>query len=203
MFPTVEVRWFFRDAVFRQWRLSDEFSASTSRSDWYACPCDPRSGIKVREGRLETKLRTGRIPHAFPRAAGAVESWQKWSVELPADDVPSANVLQVAGWVEVCKQRDLQWWSCDERRVYQVGADEPHNVQCELTRLTVGNQLWWTIGFETAGHGAPSEQRLQQVVAQVLDPRIPVIALTAENSCGFPEWLRTCLKERWDARAAH
>ena len=205
MYPTLEVRWFYRGrvppAVLTWYRArAGAAEGPLTRIDHYLRPSMDASsdalGVKLREGRVELKRR-GRqygIVRFHPQAAGAVAGWHKWRFALAETDLDSLG-LPHPDWVAVEKARRL----CK----YQVGAggqvvsvplDAPVAQGCELELavLRVAGQAWWTLCLETFGapEGAPSGLRetLSRVAEHVFAEGEPPI-LAPESSYSYPGWL--------------
>jgi hypothetical protein len=202
VYPTVEVRWFYRGVVPPEvlaWfqRLEGEPDAPASRTDYYLRPAAGDGlGIKLRQGRIEIKQRRQQygVLRLHQRAAGYVEGWRKWGFALAgADSQLVGGVALDPAWVGVKKERRL--------RVYQVTAtqevialaagEEPaRGCGVELTRVSVAGQGWWSLGFEAFGDEATLQESLLLVARHVLSADEPP-TLDAQDSCSYPRWLET------------
>lgn len=212
MFPTAEVRWFYRGAVPRQilaWfrRGGQKPVAVSSRVDYYLRLADgdgDRLGIKLREGRIEIKQRHGptRVVRLHDRVAGQVEHWRKWSFPLDqAGSELSGLLLPPSSWIGVEKARRL--------RTYRVGGDDTivavsateypeRGCSWELTGLRVRGEAWWSLGFEAFGEQATLRQRLLLVAEHVLCADEPPV-LEVQASFSYPRWLLVLARqEDWD-----
>ena len=203
MQPTMEVRWFGRAAVpadVERWFLDAELppEREARRVDHYlvALPGDAL-GVKVRQGRLEPKVRAAEagLVRWHDRLAGRVEAWRKWSLRLAEGDAALAAIeAGAADWLGVAKER--------RARHYAVTAEQParptpmaarpgRGCTLELTRLEVRGQRWWTLAFEAFGADVAGAGDLDLVVAHVVDrAAAPPPDLSATVSCGYPAWLR-------------
>jgi hypothetical protein len=198
MIRTSEVRWFFRSPPFPPADFFDLQSSPPTRVDWYAFPCDERSGVKVRQGKLETKLRLRELgPIRYGEASGRVEEWGKWSLAYPPNDAPQAGQLSMAGWVPVEKTRYMRIFTIKEETISEI-TDWQQNfpeagVEFELTQLRVRQQQWWTVGFEAFAPAEPVEKlslNLGKVVRHVFSGGDHDMSLfTIDNSSGYPGWL--------------
>ena len=109
MFETVEMRWFFHDCPLDSACHFHLHTELQERTDWYSMPCNPLCGIKVREGKLEAKLRAATLGvRTFSPLVGHLEAWRKWSLEFAADDHPAEADLQTVNWLAVNKRRQLR-----------------------------------------------------------------------------------------------
>lgn len=197
MIHSYEVRWFFREEpVPRAW-LIDEPPSDTPRTDWYAWPCSDASGVKIREGRLETKLRHG-APQLWQadtpdgtQVFGRMEWWTKWSAELPDTQPPSDELLSSAGWVAVTKDRALRKYTLEGDRVVPISGEADSGVQVEWTHLRTPHRQWWTVGLEAFGPLEQQPQLLQRVLQQICEQTTLPPIFAAENSRGYPAWLNS------------
>jgi hypothetical protein len=203
MQPTMEVRWFGRAAVpadVERWFLDAELppEREARRVDRYlvALPGDA-VGVKVRQGRLEAKVRAaeGGLARWHGRLAGRVEAWRKWSLRLAEGDAALAAIeAGAADWLGVAKERRARHYAVTAERPARptpVAARPAGGCTLELTRLEVGAQAWWTLGFEAFGADGAGAGQLDLVVAHVVArAAAPPPDLSATVSCGYPAWLR-------------
>jgi hypothetical protein len=189
MLPTVEVRWFLRGPLpesARAWfdGLADR-SEVEERTDRYVATEAVDLGVKVRERRLEVKRRTGVLgPGRWGSAAGRVEAWEKWSLELAAGARPP-------DWIAVHKKRWLVRLRVKEeavRPVPQLGPRTP-GANVELSEVRLEDAAWWCVCLEAYGPGeAERRDALDRVAATVFAERPPP-GLKAATSMGYPAWL--------------
>ena len=195
---TAEIRWFFEAPPVACEAFLGKSIPSVERVDWYAFPCHRYSGIKFREGRLETKL----LVHDYGRqqwgsVSGNVDSWTKWSAEY-VGELPDSKTLNTAGWIAVHKSRhwralamganlnereslardDVQW---QDGRV-------ANGCEVEWSMVTLENAKWWTVGFEAVGEVQDLMDNLRRAVVFVTGQadQSPFIA---ERSMAYPSWL--------------
>jgi hypothetical protein len=203
-YPTTEVRWFLTGdipASVERWfqGLGDQNDHPESRVDRYLrLPNGDALGIKLRENRIEIKIRTtvyGNV--TFNNGVeGRMEGWRKWSFEL-ADDNSKATAIGDAdlSWVSIEKERILKrFLSDDQGRTIPVPADDTRPKTCalELTRVTALDQQWWSLALEANGQDIQSRDGLILVARQVFVPPSP-FALAVDDSLSYPQWLRETL----------
>jgi hypothetical protein len=195
MLPTVEVRWFLPGAMpeevwawFQEGRL---VSAEPLRVDHYLrVPGSDAAGIKLREGRIELKVRTS--SHGAVRfsqgAEGLVEAWRKWMLPLDETQFAAPWYAQPARyWTAVQKER---WISA-----LAVGTLPPRRAanqatpgMLELARVRALGDTWWTLGFEVSGMQAEAKAFLLESAQRVLEEAgAPRLGL--EASWSYPRWL--------------
>lgn len=193
MYYSLELRWFFDNKPLDETCFFSQGTAPKTRTDFYAYPCDERSGVKTREGRIETKLRMsekGLYEHGLIK--GRLEEWKKWSVAFDEEDMPEEESLVYAGWVGVKKTRYLRIFEIEQEEVREVLENSKpliNGVQFELTKLTIHEKEYWTVSFEAFGEG-DLKQSLQKVLDHVFSSTFGYKNFTLENSYGYPKWLQ-------------
>jgi len=208
MFPTAEVRWFYRGQVpleVETWfrRGAGTVEQYPSREDHYLRLGDTYAlGIKLRESRIEVKQRVRR-PGVFrfhERVTGIVEHWRKWSFQLAEPDTALSSVaVPTTSWIPVRKERMLRRYQLTiDRHVVPVSGSQPSRKGCELElcRVHVEEQDWWTLAFEAFGEESALQEQLERVVRHVFAADEPP-SLNASQSRGYADWLgRTAQKEK-------
>lgn len=190
MFNTFEMRWFFSECPLE---ASVHFGANSElqiRTDWYAYPCNPDCGIKLREGRLETKVRCQVVgkQHVID-FCGCLESYKKWSLQFPPDDQPAIDDLLQAGWLAVQKQRNLRRFNVTKNGVSSSSTRPVNGCEFELTKLIVRQGAYWTVGFEAVGTAERLEANLHAVLKSVAAAGGRQQPFDLEHSMGYAEWL--------------
>lgn len=188
--PTLEVRWFFDELPFAIERLFGGFLAQ-DRIDWYALPCHEGCGMKLREGRLETKLRQqSEGEFSLGSVVGAMESWFKWSVPMPSDNMPTTSLLKGTGWVPVHKRRWIRRYAVTSEGHMEVMNRVASGCAFELTQLEVHGQTFYTVGYEAVGREDSLRQYLD-LVANEIHAKYQFASgqFQLENSYGYPCWL--------------
>ncbi len=184
------MRWFFTEVPLD---MSAHFEQNTElqcRTDWYATPVSPQCGIKLREGKLETKFLEGQhgIQH-FGDFSGRLESYKKWSLQFAVDDQPAEADLAGATWIAVQKQRRLQRFSVSADDVHAVDLRPENGCEFEMTELTIHAQTYWTVGFEAVGAVEQLPENLR-LVSQFVGQRGGLNqSFDESHSCGYAEWL--------------
>jgi hypothetical protein len=186
---TVETRWFFQSAPLSPEALFGMYVPPMERTDWYAFPCHRSTGLKFREGRLETKLLIEDCGlQTWRHVTGNVESWKKWIAEY-SGDLPSRAVFASTGWVEVHKSRHWQVLDMAADDLHWCAQRVPHGCEVEWSEVTVAGQVWWTVGFEAVGLPAVLQENLRRAIVFVLGKEDVNTPFCAENSLAYPAWL--------------
>jgi hypothetical protein len=194
--PTLEVRWIRPGALEAstiEW--FGPFSGGIeSREDNYLV--DRRSeglSVKIRGGvRLDVKVTRGSrgILDVPGRARGRIESWQKWSFPLP----PVLEVgIESPDWISVRKIRRIRRFCIADDMPVERAPTKNDEATCavELTDVTMGEEYWWTLGFETMGHPETLRRAIDATAALVFgDPLPDGPELGVADSKSYLEWLR-------------
>ncbi len=203
MIFTVEVRWFARGKIpsnMSLWfeKVPGNSEPQPTRSDSYLMlPDNDSLGVKLREGRLELKQRQKKLGRFTwqDRVNGQVESWIKWGFPLAS----GAQSLQPASpalwkWAVVSKTRVLKHFQAEVSGL--VTAVSPATFlttgcHLELARVSIQDQIWWTIGLEA--FGAADFQKLAGLLDQVAELVFVgemELGLETAVSCSYPQWLQ-------------
>ena len=114
MFTTAEIRWFRPKPMpeLFDWFQSNgaDWENTSDRTDFYQLLPGEDLGIKLREGSVESKLRTSK-PQLFRLQEGYVgytDAWEKFSFRINEEDPETSSIL--AGryddhWIPVRKRR--------------------------------------------------------------------------------------------------
>lgn len=111
------------------------------------------------------------------RIRGRVEDWIKVSKPIAATVTPNGSYVEV--------KKDIL------TRRYSVEGDHSLGCEIELTSVTAGDRDVWTMCLETFGDGDRRREALPAGVDGLLaDTPLPsAFELTADSSCGYPEWI--------------
>ena len=162
---------------------------AVDRTDWYAFPCHQHSGIKFREGRLETKLLIDDAgSQKWGSVSGKADSWCKWSVEY-AGEIPTEDILITTGWLAVHKRRHWQVLSMTDDSVAWQSERVENGCEVEWSVVTVDEKEWWTIGFEAVGELSDLSGNLSRAIEYLLGEQTSDTLFTLANSMAYPSWL--------------
>lgn len=192
---SIETRWFFPVRSFPWTDFFEETNRQKKRTDWYAYPCDEGCGIKIREGRLQTKLRIRELSSdAFRQVPGKLEEWIKWDAQFESNQKPPEDKLRSTGWVPIVKDRYLRIFlvtdhKVQEERDLQNEWWKKDGCQFEWTALLVDEQPWWTLGFEAFGSPDQLVHNLIIVFEQIFLNKPPLLSLENNRSFGYAEFL--------------
>lgn len=205
MYPTAEVRWFYPGPIPPEVARWFAVRAGTPdqeppRTDHYLrVPTSQGLNLKLREGRIEVKLRVGEpeVARLHQRVTGVVERWRKWSFELAEPGGESSPMhLPGSSWIPVRKDRRLRTHQVTEEGTVLNRTPQGLTQGCEteLTGVVAQGQVWWTLAFEAFGEEASLRDNLLLVAAHVLGASEPP-RLEAHRSQGYAAWLVAVGKE--------
>lgn len=188
--PTLEVRWF---SQLRPFDPSDVYADAIQpecRTDWYAPLAGNRTGVKLREGRLEAKLQLESLgERQLGPVRGQLERWTKWSGLVTETQGPTDSLLDDSGWIAVSKRRFMQTFELEGTKLRMVPERSVDGCDFELTEIQVRGQTWWTVGFEATGSEASIFQNLEGTVDACLTGAGIECTEQLGMSCGYPQWL--------------
>lgn len=202
MLTTNEMRWFYPGTLpgeIQDWFVGDTLGKYVTlpekREDIYLyLPQCKYMGIKLREKRLEIKLRKAELGVVSfgDRNHGKAEKWIKWSCEDPANEsLISPDAMAKAPWLRVEKlrwQHKYQFSQDIPLKTVPIDQPIPQGCNVEITQLNVINQVWWSIAFEAFSQGGKILENLKNV-ANFVFLSYPGTDLQTENSYAYPKWL--------------
>lgn len=156
-------------------------------------------GIKLRQGRIEIKQRQRQhgVVRFHERVAGQVEQWRKWSLPLAqADGLLPHALVPPSAWIGVQKERQLLKYAMfpgGRIIAVPVGGFAARGGHLELTRIGVGDHVWWSLGLETLCEEDDPCASLLAVAGHVF-AREPVPLLLDDDSYGYPRWLSNLIR---------
>jgi hypothetical protein len=182
MLTTIELRWFYPGMLpelMKDWFDGDIGVNPESREDFYLkLPNCEYLGIKLRQGRLEVKLRQAELGklNFGDNVAGKAEKWVKWMCEEPeAETLINQNQKAQPDWVRVQK---IRW-----QRKYS-------GCNVELTQLSLRGDDWWSLAFEIL-----EEEGMMQLEASanLLFQKSCPVKLQIQDFYAYPHWLSVAI----------
>jgi hypothetical protein len=124
LYPSAEIRWFSKDKQ-ALWNIFNQSKANglieeESRSDFYLKTPLKNTGIKIRDGNHEIKVKSNEDEKT---AIGVIQEWIKWSTQEKnhiLKIIPEELLLE---WLEVKKLR--------QKIVFEIFNDEVHSLENE------------------------------------------------------------------------
>jgi hypothetical protein len=198
---TAEVRWILPgqpDAAIARWFGRYPAGMETREDAYLLQPVLRGLSVKIRGGGLlEVKMYEGSlgILDAAGCARGRVESWRKWSFPFgalgPGDAGPP-------GWTVVHKRRRISQFRQRSGRLtteVPLRADIPEwagESVCavELTEVRLGEETWWSLGFEATGPVDLLRGTLQDTAALFFVQAPPGdVELDLGHCLSYADWL--------------
>lgn len=197
-----ELRWFFDGPIpsqVEEWfsKLDGTPPRPKSRDDVYLIVTGRDDfGVKLREGNLELKWRTGSEPFKGQgrEEIGFKELWDKRGWKYSNEELVDAGfeAPDLAGpRVKVHKMRRQRKYEVDQSGAFGPVSivDQPDRAcVIELTGLKRNGEPAWTLGFDAIGTADEVDKILAQGVERLLAAYTGP-ALTSERSFGYPKWL--------------
>ncbi|HOT92809.1 MAG TPA: hypothetical protein PLJ78_08320 [Anaerolineae bacterium] len=205
MFPTVEVRWFYPGVIPQDvlaWYHYGERApeGQPPRIDYYLRLAGQDDlNIKLREGRIEIKQRAKQygVEQLHAHVSGLVEVWHKWSFGVSDTGSGLGDLTGPRpAWIAVRKARRLRRYLVTdggEEVIAIAGSDIiAQGCNIELAEIKLGEEIGWSLAFETFGPEATLHATFTRVVQHVLrGDSVPF--LDTEHSYGYARWLKsTC-----------
>lgn len=202
MLTTSEIRWFAEGKVppaIEDWFAGDILREKSqpleSREDWYLLiPGCEFLGVKLRQNRLETKLRvTGLgILQFRNNIIGTAEKWIKSTCEdTKLESLITPDIIRQGQWVKVEKKRSqIRYLITDDYSLTPASTEQTSQEGCnvELTQLLINQNPWWTLGFEASGTDDNLINNLE-TCAQKVFKNFPNQELNLVDSYAYPKWL--------------
>ena len=164
MYKSKEIRWF---SLTHHQKISDwflnynqHFSITKPRIDFYLpMPDHHDMSIKLREGNVEVKQRTGdpKLQQLTNQATGYNENWVKWAFNIKEEDTLAKAIISenTYSWIEVYKERlGIKFTATEKGDIIIKDIRDmslPFGCQIEYTRLRIHNKEWFTFGVEWFG----------------------------------------------------
>ncbi|NNK71837.1 MAG: hypothetical protein HKO94_01470 [Flavobacteriaceae bacterium] len=166
LFKSSEIRWFSSEkesleSIFRS--LPGEFDNAQERTDYYLITALANTGIKIREGRHELKLK--RDSDEFIESIGTIEHWAKWSSTEEQNILNTIEDIHLSDWLAVIKKRFLKIYSVSKNGKNVANAYGFVHDGCgvEFTILKIDDQMVYTLGLEAWGRYHKSGDNLIKV----------------------------------------
>lgn len=202
MLTTSEIRWFYQGIIppaietwFATKVLRENYQNYEDREDWYLLiPGCEFLGVKLRQQRLETKLRVSDLGvlQLTTNIIGAAEKWLKSTCEdAKLESLITPDVIVKGQWVKVEKVRSqIRYLVADDYTLTPASTEQTSQEGCnvELTQLIVNHNPWWTLGFEASGTDDKLTSNLKTVAEKVLQT-FPQQKLSLVDSYAYPKWL--------------
>jgi hypothetical protein len=200
MYPTLEVRWFYRGTIpeeVRAWFAASEPAPTHEppRVDHYLyLQKSNAQGIKLREGRIEIKQRLHQYGSVrfYRGVTGVIEHWRKWSLPLvTTEDGLAEFLVPRSSWIGVRKERTLRGYRCDgEGQVRAIPiTDTGSGCHMELAKVQADDRMWWTLAFEAYGAEPSLRGSLASTISYIFEGDGAPCPLDAKDSFGYARWL--------------
>ncbi|MBE9224830.1 hypothetical protein IQ264_05025 [Phormidium sp. LEGE 05292] len=202
MLTTSEIRWFYQGTTppaIENWFIADVLRENCQnleeREDWYLLiPGCEFLGVKLRQQRLETKLRVTELGiwQLRNNVIGAAEKWLKSTCEDgKIESLITPDVIAKGQWVKVEKVRSqIRYLVANDYSLTPTSTDQTSQEGCnvELTKIIINDNHWWTLGFEASGTDDKLKDNLETVAKKIFQT-FPEQELNLVDSYAYPKWL--------------
>jgi hypothetical protein len=190
-----EVRWILSgplDVAMTRWFGRVQITTEAREDAYLVEPWLNDLSVKIRgDVTLDVKTRVDRLGEVVlaPFARGRLESWHKCSFPFRPE---SDRATHSATWKRVRKVRMMAWYQGDRWLMGRPLEMSPvPSCAVELTDIAVGDERWWTLGFEASGPADGRRGALDAAAAVLFGESLPNgLVLGLDDSGPYSEWLR-------------
>lgn len=193
-FTSLECRWFLEKPVPKEFELIFKEVPVDVRTDVYWVkdfknnPNALNQGIKLREGRFETKTKTN--VYRIPEIPAIVQQWKKTGEVIPQE----LNLQK--DWLEIPKKRQLINYRIEDGILSKASEYSPEGCNFELTHFGPPFEKYSTIGLEAFGTEENLQKYLSITYAEISNTSVIEQIVSLKISKSYPEWIAE-LKEIW------
>jgi len=193
IFHSAEIRWFDRNPdslwpLFETAPPRGDGYTEEQRSDLYLGMDNLSAGIKIRQGRLEIKIKNRADSHS---AWGIVQCWTKWSYpenQGIANLIPDSDRHE---WLEIIKQRKIKKYDLGFSSGFREINDEIVTEGCtlEFTRLEIPlyGECFFTLGLEAFSQSGIYAENLVRTLEFL---ELPIFPIKQPDIHSYPELIR-------------
>ena len=191
-FKTSEIRWFSREKqvlwnIFKNLEKSGPGNPEEERTDYYLKSSTPNSGIKIREGKHELKVKTAKDEML---EYGLMQHWSKWSYSEEENILNSVNPDLLSDWLKMTKNGTKKSYKITAENKVEFTSEEniKEGFDVEFTRFEILSLkiTGYTLGLEAFSSKNNSAENLRLALDQLqLKPSL----LKDLTSCSYPEFL--------------
>ena len=203
---SAEIRWFWRaapPAALEDWFCTTEHhpfpagGGQTRRDEYLRDSGDTELGIKRRNGTGTVEIKglvgSSSNPMSVGPFQGSVQIWGKWISNALGLDEGSIIALDKLRWVRrfaTAAREPFEFpLDADEQPLELNSHQSSRTCGVELTKVTIlGEDVWWTLGFEAVGSLRTVEEDLLKV-ARVMADRWQSARIDGLLA-SYPAWLK-------------
>lgn len=190
-----EIRWFSQDRHFLHRLYADipgKGRKESERTDYYLKYQGIDTGVKIRQGRHEIKVKNANNEHFQKRV---IEHWTKWSTKEERNILNTIAVDHLSQWLPIKKERSTKiflWNKSTGKMEYTEGFPDD-GCGVEYTILQVRGQNWYTFGLEAFGTYRSCKENL---LAALDFLNLPDINNKEYWNFGYPRFISELLKSK-------
>jgi hypothetical protein len=189
LFQSSEIRW-WSDHKNKLWdiyaSLPGQGVEETARTDYYLKTPSTLTGVKIREGNHELKVKSG------PDESldyGVIEHWTKWSHPTEKSILETIREELLTDWIAVTKKRLKKTYAIkSQSRLHTVEGwvEEGCGVEFTEVHFPASDKTAFTLGMEAFSSTGHQKKNLLTVLKAL---SIDYSSLTGFDSFGYPEFL--------------
>ncbi|MDT0650870.1 hypothetical protein [Autumnicola edwardsiae] len=198
-FKTSEIRWFSLEkqvlwGIFESLQKLGPGNPEEERTDFYLNSNTPNSGIKIREGKHELKVK---VSGDEKLEYGIIQHWSKWSYAEEENILNSVSSDLLGDWLKMTKNRHRKSYKITANKEVTFTSEEniEEGVDAEFTRLEIPSLeiTGFTLGLEAFSSKNNSAENLQLALDEL---QLKTSHLKNLKSCSYPEFLADHFSER-------
>jgi hypothetical protein len=191
-FKTSEIRWFSREkqvlwGIFENLEKPGPGNPEEERTDFYLNSNTPNSGIKIRKGKHELKVK---ITEDEKLEFGLLQHWSKWSYGEEENILNSVSSDLLGDWLKMTKKRAKKSYKITAEKKVEFTSEEniEEGVDVEFTSFkNFSLQITgFTLGLEAFSTKNNSAENLRLALDQL---QLKPSTLKKMKSCSYPEFL--------------
>lgn len=192
IFKSSEIRWFTpqKDLIwdfYKRLPESGEGTRESDRTDYYLMSGTINTGIKIREGNHELKVKCAEDEEM---EFGMMEHWIKWSTSEEKNILNTIDEKMMGDWIAVKKKRFKKSYEIADqstlRPVQGEFVDEGCGAEFTEIHLEELDQKLYTFGFEAFSSGNKQKENLLAAL-NILE--VDFLELKELDSYGYPQLL--------------
>ncbi|MDT0691885.1 hypothetical protein RM549_18985 [Salegentibacter sp. F188] len=197
-FKSSEIRWFSREKqvlwdIFESLEMLGPGDPEEERTDYYLNSDTPNSGIKIRDGKHELKVK---ISQDEKLGYGILQHWSKWSYSEEENILNSVNSDLLIDWLKMTKNRAKKSYKITAEKKVEFTSEEniEEGFDVEFTRFEIPSLeiTGFTLGLEAFSGKNNSEENLYLALRAL---QLKTSHLKNLKSCSYPEFLNDLFSE--------
>ena len=198
LFKSAEIRWFSNQkepllSFYKAVPPVGKGILESERTDHYLVLNSTNTGIKIREGKHEIKLKSD---DDLISKWGTIEKWKKWSYDETADIINSIDDRLLSDWIGINKKRMIKKYDLGTNKKIENIMNERVSEGCgvEFTEISIeGNSaVYYTLGLEAFSKSGNMIENLLTTIDYI---KLKPEKLNELVQCSYPAFLYSLFKD--------